>query len=163
MGHTIDRCYARMFESFQKKLTNVMHESFTFRNRELQEGKRVFKRDLNVPHLSGFQGSTSKEMNKVTSVKQMWVKKNELNCLVVHIALRASESHSWYFDNGCSCYVSGNRSFFTNFSEFDGGSVTFGDGNVASVKGKETICALGILNLKEVFYVEGLKANLINK
>ena len=42
----------------------------------------------------------------------------------------------------------GNRSFFTNFTEFDGGNMTFGDGNVASVKGKCTICAPGILNLK---------------
>ena len=29
------------------------------------------------------------------------------------------------------------------------------------VKGKDSICALGIPKLEEVFYVEGLKANLI--
>ena len=58
--------------------------------------------------------------------------------------------------------MTGNRSFFTNFTEFDGGNVTFGDGNVASVKGKGTICAPGISNLEEVLYVEGLKANLIS-
>ncbi|RVW90629.1 Retrovirus-related Pol polyprotein from transposon RE2 [Vitis vinifera] len=45
---------------------------------------------------------------------------------------------------------SGNRSFFTNFTEFDGGNVTFGNGNVASVKGKNTICAPGILTLKRL-------------
>ena len=101
-------------------------------------------------------------MTKVTNVKQIWVKKSELNCLVVHTALRASELHSWYFDSGCSRHMTGNRSFFTNFTEFDGGNVIFGDGNVASVKGKDTICAPGILNLEEVLYVEGLKANLIS-
>ena len=100
-------------------------------------------------------------MTTVTSVKQMWVKKNELNCLVVHIALKASESHSWYFDSGCSCHMTGNKLFFTNFFEFDGGNVTFGDGNVASVKGKWKICAPDIPNLEEVLYVEGLKANSI--
>ena len=36
MGHTIDRCYVRMFESFQRKFTNLMNESFTLRNRLLQ-------------------------------------------------------------------------------------------------------------------------------
>ncbi|RVW32374.1 Retrovirus-related Pol polyprotein from transposon TNT 1-94 [Vitis vinifera] len=149
MGHTIDRCYARMFESFQRKLTNLMNESFTLRNRLLQGGKRVFKRDSNVPHYSGFQGSTSNGMTKVTNVKQIWVKKSELNFLVVHTALRASELHSWYFDSGCSHHMTGNRLFFTNFTEFDGGNVTFGDGNVASVKGKGTICAPGIPNLEE--------------
>ncbi|RVW75453.1 hypothetical protein CK203_061519 [Vitis vinifera] len=41
------------------------------------------------------------------------------------------------------------RSFFTNFFEFDGGNVTFGDDNVASVKEKGTICAPDIPNLEE--------------
>ena len=58
--------------------------------------------------------------------------------------------------------MTGNRSFFTNFTKFDGGNMTFGDGNVASVKGKCTICAPGIPNPEEVLYVEGLKANLIS-
>ena len=40
--------------------------------------------------------------------------------------------------------------------------MTFGDGNVACVKVKDTICAPGITSLKEVLYVEGLKANLIS-
>ncbi|RVX14566.1 Retrovirus-related Pol polyprotein from transposon RE2 [Vitis vinifera] len=150
MGHTVDRCYVMMFESFQRKLTNLMNESFTLRNRLLQGGKRMFKRDSDVPHHSGFQGSTSNGMTKVTNIKQIWVKKNELNYLVVHTALIATKSHSWYFDSGCSRHMTGNRSFFTNFTEFDGGNVIFGDGNVASVKGKDTICAPGILNLEEV-------------
>ena len=40
--------------------------------------------------------------------------------------------------------------------------MTFGDGNVTSVKGKDTICAPSVLNLEEALYVEGLKANLIS-
>ncbi|KAL6342710.1 hypothetical protein AAG906_013116 [Vitis piasezkii] len=70
---------------------------------------------------------------------------------------------SEHFDMKKMCdELKSNRSFFTNFTEFDGGNVTFGDGNVASVKGKGTICAPGIPNLEEVLYVEGLKANLIS-
>nr|CAN69096.1 hypothetical protein VITISV_025437 [Vitis vinifera] len=90
------------------------------------------------------------------------VKKNELKCFVVHTALRAIESHSWYLDSGCSHHMTGNKSLFTSFTEFDGGNVTFGDGNMAGVKGKGTICAPNIPNLEEVLYVEGLKANLIS-
>ena len=93
-----------------------MNEPFTLTYRLLEGGKRVLKRDSNVPHHSGFQGSTSNGMTKVTSVKQIWVKKNELNCLVVHTALRASESHSWYFDSSCSRHMKRNRLFFTNFT-----------------------------------------------
>ncbi|KAL6348246.1 hypothetical protein AAG906_005538 [Vitis piasezkii] len=68
-----------------------------------------------------------------------------------------------HFDMKKMCdELKSNRSFFTNFTEFDGRNVTFGDGNVGSVKGKDTICASGIPNLEEVLYVEGLKANLIS-
>ena len=69
MGHTVDKCYARMLKSFQKKLTNLVNESFTLRNRLLQGGKRLFNRDSNVSHHSGFQRSTPNGMTKVTSVK----------------------------------------------------------------------------------------------
>ncbi|RVW90972.1 hypothetical protein CK203_044137 [Vitis vinifera] len=51
---------------------------------------------------------------------------------------------------------------FTNFTKFNGGNVTFGDGNVASVKGKDIIYALSIPIFEEVLYVEGLKSNLIS-
>ena len=64
------------------------------------------------------------------------MKKNEINCLVVHTILRVSESHSWYFDSGCSRHMTSNKSFFTNLTQFNEGNVTFGDGNIASVKEK---------------------------
>ena len=58
--------------------------------------------------------------------------------------------------------MTGYKSFFTNFTAFDRGNVTFGDSNVVCVKGKDTICIPDIPNLEEVLYVEGLKANLIS-
>lgn len=53
-----------------------------------------------------------------------------------------------HFDSGCLHHMIGNESFFTNFTEFDKGNITFGDGNVASVKGKRTIYASTFLILK---------------
>ena len=58
--------------------------------------------------------------------------------------------------------MTGNKSLFTSFIEFNGGNVTFRDGNVARVKGKGTICVPNIPNLEEVLQIEGLKANLIH-
>ena len=58
--------------------------------------------------------------------------------------------------------MTANKYLFTSFTEFDGGNVTFEDGNVARVKGKGTICVPDIPNLEEVLYVEGLKAKLIS-
>ncbi|RVW63468.1 hypothetical protein CK203_058603 [Vitis vinifera] len=63
----------------------------------------------------------------------------------------ASESHSWHLDSRCSHHMTGNKSLFTSFTEFDGGNVTFRDGNMARVKDKGTICAPDIPNLEEVF------------
>ena len=59
----VDRCYVRMFENFQRKFTNLMNESFTLRNRLLQDGKRMFKRDSNVPHHSGSMEKKKKKMS----------------------------------------------------------------------------------------------------
>ena len=92
----------------------------------------------------------------------MGEKKNELKCLIVHTVVRASESHSWYLDSRCSHHMTRNKSLFTSFTEFDGGNVTFGDGNMARVKDKGTICAPEIPNLGKVLYVEGLKVKLIS-
>ena len=58
--------------------------------------------------------------------------------------------------------MTGNKSLFTSFTKFEGGNVIFGDGNVACVKGKGTICAPRIPTLEVVLYVEGLKAHLIS-
>ena len=139
-----------------------MNECHSLKSRLLNENKKVSKKSSKISHNGELKGSTLNEKTKISNVKQIWVKKNELKCFVVHTALRAIESHSWYLDSGCSHHMTGNKSLFTSFTEFDGGNVTFGDGNMARVKGKGTICAPNIPNLEEVLYVEGLKANLIS-
>ena len=46
--------------------------------------------------------------------------------------------------------------------EFDGENVTFSGNNVVRVQGKGTNCAIDILNLEDVLFIKGLKANLIS-
>ena len=130
-----------------------MNECHALKNRLLNENKRVSKKSSKISHNGELKGSTLNEKTKISNVKQIWVKKNELKCFVVHTALRSIESHSWYLDSGCSYHITGNKSLFTSFTEFDGGNVTFGDSNVAKVKDKGTICAPDIHNLEEVLYV----------
>ena len=127
-----------------------MNECHALKNRLLNENKRVSKKSSKISHNGELKGSTLNEKTKVSNVKQILVKKNELKCFVVHTSLRACESHSWYLNSGCSHHMTGNKSLFTSFIEFDGGNVTFGDGNVAKVKDKGTICAPNIPNLEEV-------------
>ena len=99
-GHTFDRCYARLFDNFQRKLTNRMNECHALKNRLLNENKRVSKKSSNISHNGELKGNTLNEKTKVSNVKQIWVKKNELKCFVVHTTLKASESHAWYLDSG---------------------------------------------------------------
>ena len=90
--------------------------------------------------------------------KKVWVRKDDLTCLVVHTALKARDSHMWYLDSGCSRHLSGNKSYFTSLEKYEGGIVTFGDGGTSRVIGKGSISVAGLHKLNNVLLVDGLKA-----
>ena len=58
-------------------------------------------------------------------------------------------------DNGCSRHMIGDEAFFTSLEDYNGETVTFGDGSLACVKGKESI------SIPTCLYVDGLKKNLL--
>ena len=57
--------------------------------------------------------------------------------------------------------MTGDKSSFTFLENYNGGIVTFRDGSLTRVKGKDSIVILGCSILNEVLYVEGLKTNLL--
>ena len=77
-------------------------------------------------------------------------------------ALKAKYFGEWYLDSGYSRHMTGDTTYFTSLENYNGGVVTFGDGNLTCVKGKGSIVILGYPKLDEVLYVEGLKANLLS-
>lgn len=58
---------------------------------------------------------------------------------MVFITLRVRAPSEWYFDNGCSRHMIGDKSFFTSFEDFNGGNATFDDGRVVLVRCKGSI------------------------
>ena len=68
----------------------------------------------------------------------------------------------WYLDSGCSKHMTGDRFLFKVFESKKGGNVTFGDGSKSKIKGKGTISLLGLPNITNVLYVEGLRVNLLS-
>ena len=54
------------------------------------------------------------------------------------------------------------RSLFKVFKSKKGENVTFGDGSKSQIKGKGTISLLGLPNISNALYVEGLKVNLLS-
>ena len=87
------------------------------------------------------------------TTKQIWSRKDKSKCQVVLNDLIAKSTSKWYLDSGCFRHMIGDKSFFTSFENFDGGVVTFRDGNLAKVKGKGSIVILGCPKLDEVLYV----------
>ena len=65
--------------------------------------------------------------------------------------------------NSCSRHMTGDRSLFKVFKSKKGGNVTFGDGSKSQIKGKGIISLLGLPNIVNVLYVEGLRVNLLSK
>ena len=68
----------------------------------------------------------------------------------------------WYLDNGCSRHMIGDRSLFKVFESKKGGNVNFGDGSKSQIKGKGIISLLGLLDIANILYVEGLRMNLLS-
>ena len=58
--------------------------------------------------------------------------------------------------------MTGDRSLFKTFEPKRGGNVTFRDGSKSQIKGKGIISLLGLLNIANVLYVEGLRVNLLS-
>ena len=50
VGHTFDRCYTRLFDNFQRKLTNLMNECHALKDRLLNVNKRVSMKSSNIPY-----------------------------------------------------------------------------------------------------------------
>ena len=72
-----------------------------------------------------------------------------------------SLKHTWYLDSGCPKRMTGLKSLLTDFKKKDGPKVVFGDNNEEAIIGIRTFKGMEI-KLKEVFYVKGLKRNLIS-
>ncbi|MGV7988979.1 hypothetical protein PJP10_31920, partial [Mycobacterium kansasii] len=65
-------------------------------------------------------------------------------------ALKAGSSSKWYLNSGCSRHMIGDRTNFCNYSEFDGGSITFRDGSSTKIIGQGTIVGPGLPKIENV-------------
>lgn len=82
--------------------------------------------------------------------------------LVAYMTSEQSELTSWYFESGCSRHMTGEQQVLTSYTEISGGKVMFGDGGKGSVRGVGDVKYPDQPSLVNVYYVQGLKANLIS-
>ena len=83
-------------------------------------------------------------------------------CYTTLTALKARDSCLWYLDNGCSRHMIGNKVLFKTLFKGKIGTVTFGDGSKSVIRDIGTVDILGLLVFEDVWYVDGLKANLLS-
>ena len=77
-------------------------------------------------------------------------------------ALKARDSCLCYLDSGCSRHMTGNKGLFKTLFEGKIGTVTFGDGSKSVIRGIGTMDIPGLPVFEDVWYVDGLKANLLS-
>ena len=83
-------------------------------------------------------------------------------CYTALIALKACDSCLWYLDSGCSRHMTRNKALFKTLFEGKIETVTFGDGSKSVIRGIGIMDILGLLVFEDVWYVDGLKANLLS-
>ena len=74
-------------------------------------------------------------------------------CFIMESAFKVMDTCLWYLDNGYSRHMTGDRSFFKVFESKKDGNVTFSKG---------TVSLLGLPDIANVLYVEGLRVNLLS-
>ncbi|KAK2402633.1 gag-protease polyprotein [Trifolium repens] len=52
---------------------------------------------------------------------------SKLTCLIAHTSLRVSSKDDWYFDNGCSKHMTGEKAYLQEIKNYSNSYVTFGD------------------------------------
>ena len=74
--------------------------------------------------------------------------------------LKVIDTYLLYLGNGCSRRMTRDHSLFNTFEPKKGGNITFNDGSKSEIKGKGIISVLGLPDIVNVLYVEGLRVNL---
>ena len=83
-------------------------------------------------------------------------------CYTALTALKACDSCLSYLDSGCFKHITGNKALFKTLFEGKIGTVTFGYGSKFVIRGIRTMDIPGLPIFEDVWYVDGLKANLLN-
>ncbi|KAJ9547122.1 hypothetical protein OSB04_019665 [Centaurea solstitialis] len=107
--------------------------------------------------------STSSNSQHMDETHTKFINSSELHSSVsTFVPFRKSiASHKWYLDSGCSKHMTGRKEILSNYKEEYGGSVKFGNNELAPVVGQGDIVCKDI-TIKNVAHVVGLNHNLFS-
>jgi hypothetical protein len=65
--------------------------------------------------------------------QQIWLKKKDNLCFVVHTTLSVLNSCLWYLDSACSRHMTGDKTLFKELKEGRSGNIIYEDGSKSKV------------------------------
>jgi len=93
---------------------------------------------------------------------KMYVRREDLYCHVAYTSIAEGVKKPWYFDSGASRHMTGSQANLNNYSSVKESNVMFGGGAKGRIKGKGDLTETEKPHLTNVYFVEGLTANLIS-
>ncbi|GLJ18478.1 hypothetical protein SUGI_0327670 [Cryptomeria japonica] len=78
------------------------------------------------------------------------------------LAAKVEDKDGWVIVSGCSHHMTGDKRNFLSLQEFDGVLVRFGDDKECIIRGRGSISLDGKHNTDNVYFVEGLRHNLLS-
>ena len=75
---------------------------------------------------------------------------------------QVEKKYDWIIDSGCSHHMTDDMNKFVDFKSHDGGIVRVGSNATCHVKGIGSITLDGKTNIEDVYFVNGLKNNLMS-
>ena len=87
---------------------------------------------------------------------------NNYVCYTTLNTLEVRDTCLWCLNSGCSRHMTGNKALFKTLFEGKIGTVTFGDGSKSIIRGIGTVNIPRLLVFEDVWYVDGLKVNLMS-
>lgn len=134
-----------------------------------QESKPVDKSKVKCFRCNRFGHYRSEcrtKMHKGKGAKSNFAEEDEISLLMACNVAEETRQSMWYLDTGSSNHMCGNKSIFSELDESYRSSVKFGDGSTISVMGKGSVqiqtSKSSHQTISNVFYVPGLKSNLLS-
>ncbi|XP_059073489.1 uncharacterized protein LOC131070384 [Cryptomeria japonica] len=124
--------------------------------------KQFFGAIRNIRCFTCFQyGHTSNYCKMLQRPAKVWRPKLEQSMLV-QTTLISTKSAIWVLDIGCSHHMIGDKNKFSILENHPGGFVKFGDNTGLYITGTGTVMINKDTPINDVYYVEGLKYNLLS-
>ncbi|GKB99969.1 ribonuclease H-like domain-containing protein [Tanacetum coccineum] len=151
----INTAAPKLFVNVAKTKPNVFQKAHSLSRRPFNKKTTLNNRRLNNKVNTAKVNSVNTAKGKrVTSV----VGKQGINAGDPQVALK----DTGIFDSGCSRHMTGNKSYLTDYQDYDGGFVVFaGSSKGGRITGKGKI-KTGKLDFEDVYFVKELKFNLFS-